>query len=1217
MYSDGAFLLFQFSSTSSDDSSSCSESGPFRPRMRVGVRMGTYGAYSDPDYTSSSEQSCDTVIYVGPGGQALSDRELTDNEGPPSVVPVLPRGGSLPRPSKLANPAYQYPVSNDGYMHAEHGAAKQPRTMPKCGANTVANSRQSKGGSPSRQFQPQQGPTGAGVVQLPRKLNVKSKPLQHARMEQQDACWYREGPVGEATPGAEQWVDGPGAPESRAPHEQWIDGPTMVPMQQAWGNESYVYNGEGKPIALSSMNASGLVKDSGSGEQWVDGPREFQGEELRRTPHGSPHKMIKPEKAHKMWKQMSGKPLPPPRACSLENWTPQYKSQVPHRDDRDYHRESSRERHRDRRPRDLEQPKSGQLRNPHVHSISTSDSRTGSHHGSSGDSPNSSMMAQVSRPTSVDNMESDPARKDVTADSTLPTAPVKSFVRDWVEKHSVEPTDHSPHHSPHGSRHSSPRHHKPKEVKNPAVTSVAHSGDNNAVVSGGDSAHSSPKSSKKHKQKRTALPGSESRQTRITQWVQEVQEATSDSKDTPFSPNSEAGDEHPAPECDQGMLQENKPSDPPAYEECVDMDEDIPDVEQQYLDAEKVALEPETGVTDEIIKDSRETDSKPLLITEVDEKQAFTKGLDDVEKSSTVESQVNEADVPNQPDSLYEMDIDDQFEAIEQDSKLNSTFTSEDDAGSNVASLPVKDIDAALSESPLTVAVQDSLQASHAASDEGVAEETVAPPPVVEPDGAPPPPEVTAELIVHAAQLSPLSVNAEVDSGNASAHSGEHLSPPSSDDSDKMATRGRSLCRPSCLRRPDGASNPNLALVEQTLKEKSEELEEQLEKSPGLSSPVPAVLPKPLYSSTPSTTSKVCHATAGDISPIPKRSIPGQSSENIVTAELIVEASAKLISKIPTTSPPLSGKDTKQKEKVKDSKEKSKFKPSILPKPLSRKSKSADRAESVSVSPSKLIPSRFSSKSSTSSKSSKSSAGSASPIKSSSSSRKSEKHSGKHVKSSSPSPSSRPSSVKSAPSRFSSPFFSRLPTSSPSKSSKSQVTSPTNASNSKDSRSKIKSPSCGKKETKGSNKSGVMSSPTGKVPGLPPPSSRGTDSDSGNDSGIVKNDKSKRLLSPYSTVTNPRVSTHSSSGHGSDFSTSSAQQVLEKNTKLLQQKEAAHLSSGYESMVGPDGEATTSSGTQDSTSESSAGGGRTHGNKVLKKKPPICTGELRVEPPDK
>ncbi|XP_061562906.1 kinesin-like protein KIF26A isoform X2 [Cololabis saira] len=45
---------------------------------------------SDPDYSSSSEQSCDTVIYVGPGGAAISDRELSDNEGPPSFVPIIP-----------------------------------------------------------------------------------------------------------------------------------------------------------------------------------------------------------------------------------------------------------------------------------------------------------------------------------------------------------------------------------------------------------------------------------------------------------------------------------------------------------------------------------------------------------------------------------------------------------------------------------------------------------------------------------------------------------------------------------------------------------------------------------------------------------------------------------------------------------------------------------------------------------------------------------------------------------------------------------------------------------------------------------------------------------------------------------------------------------------------------------------------------------------------
>ena len=43
--------------------------------------------YISSDYSeqSSSEQSCDTVIYRGPDGKMLSDSELTDNERPPTV----------------------------------------------------------------------------------------------------------------------------------------------------------------------------------------------------------------------------------------------------------------------------------------------------------------------------------------------------------------------------------------------------------------------------------------------------------------------------------------------------------------------------------------------------------------------------------------------------------------------------------------------------------------------------------------------------------------------------------------------------------------------------------------------------------------------------------------------------------------------------------------------------------------------------------------------------------------------------------------------------------------------------------------------------------------------------------------------------------------------------------------------------------------------------
>ncbi|CAB1330874.1 unnamed protein product [Coregonus sp. 'balchen'] len=62
---------------------------PFHPRT-VALDPDLPSLLSDPDYSSSSEQSCDTVIYVGPGGAAISDRELSDNEGPPTFVPIIP-----------------------------------------------------------------------------------------------------------------------------------------------------------------------------------------------------------------------------------------------------------------------------------------------------------------------------------------------------------------------------------------------------------------------------------------------------------------------------------------------------------------------------------------------------------------------------------------------------------------------------------------------------------------------------------------------------------------------------------------------------------------------------------------------------------------------------------------------------------------------------------------------------------------------------------------------------------------------------------------------------------------------------------------------------------------------------------------------------------------------------------------------------------------------
>lgn len=90
-------VYLQYVSSSSGGDSSCEE-GPSHPPHLPSVLPRTVALdpdappllSSDPDYSSSSEHSCDTVIYVGPGGAAISDRELSDNEGPPSFVPIIP-----------------------------------------------------------------------------------------------------------------------------------------------------------------------------------------------------------------------------------------------------------------------------------------------------------------------------------------------------------------------------------------------------------------------------------------------------------------------------------------------------------------------------------------------------------------------------------------------------------------------------------------------------------------------------------------------------------------------------------------------------------------------------------------------------------------------------------------------------------------------------------------------------------------------------------------------------------------------------------------------------------------------------------------------------------------------------------------------------------------------------------------------------------------------
>ena len=82
-------ISFQYSSGSSGGDSSCDESRRMRRRTKpVQPLLVTQAceseSFNDSEFTTSAaEESCDTVIYVGPKGEVLSDRDLTDFEGPP------------------------------------------------------------------------------------------------------------------------------------------------------------------------------------------------------------------------------------------------------------------------------------------------------------------------------------------------------------------------------------------------------------------------------------------------------------------------------------------------------------------------------------------------------------------------------------------------------------------------------------------------------------------------------------------------------------------------------------------------------------------------------------------------------------------------------------------------------------------------------------------------------------------------------------------------------------------------------------------------------------------------------------------------------------------------------------------------------------------------------------------------------------------------------
>lgn len=295
----------KFSSTSSEDSST-DESAKFRRPYR-GLRMGTLredvlysSSHSDPDYTSSSEQSCDTVIYMGANGQSLSDRELTDNEGPPRHVPRtnprLPRRPSGSRSSGEDSDSGRSRASEGRYAIPPHRGLAMRAGTPVQGGSPAAVARV----QPVPHVMSAPGSPSPAHVKMAHRLTLQSK---GAVPKTSAGEWTDKGTkhrVKDHPPiQGEQWVDGPGAaiyPESKKAAEQWVDGPSAfvvqsepAPPQQHTAPQSPSHRGDtARRMKNRKVDAE---------EQWVDGPREMMASATGSAPGGSTplHTSSKPE----------------------------------------------------------------------------------------------------------------------------------------------------------------------------------------------------------------------------------------------------------------------------------------------------------------------------------------------------------------------------------------------------------------------------------------------------------------------------------------------------------------------------------------------------------------------------------------------------------------------------------------------------------------------------------------------------------------------------------------------------------------------------------------------------------------------------------------------------------------------------------------------------------------------------------------------------------
>lgn len=238
-----------------DDKGAC-----VRPYVRMHTDDNMKSGSSDPDYTSSSEQSCDTVIYVG----HLNHKEIdfTDNEGPPSSLPIVPKSKTQSQ-SQIKNESstlerkrhnsFSKNASED-QRKADDKSSSHPHSSDTAGHHQTPT-KQAKGeklqqsikGSPLLQrHQPVSTQTQCDVSGHGSKsaqnspLHAQKKTKHRTSQSKQDQGTDAEVSQNKGTPvktakppSDETWIDGPrfAKPkfDAKTLHqlqkEQWVDGP--------------------------------------------------------------------------------------------------------------------------------------------------------------------------------------------------------------------------------------------------------------------------------------------------------------------------------------------------------------------------------------------------------------------------------------------------------------------------------------------------------------------------------------------------------------------------------------------------------------------------------------------------------------------------------------------------------------------------------------------------------------------------------------------------------------------------------------------------------------------------------------------------------------------------------------------------------------------------------------------------------------------------------